>query len=177
MATLSKTLVGVGVILAAVLGAVGPGAVAGAKPGSGPVGPNQPFVGVVNDQTTNASIKVLCPGPPRVHQTGHPVAGQTIGIGSPSAGPVAFGFTGSRADSIVAELVTPAATAVPPVTFTTYGDQPLPTTLVLPCTGSSTVLFSPRPTSPTARHTHVAVTFEATCGGVVCPVDTRGRAQ
>jgi hypothetical protein len=180
MATLSKTLVGTGVLLAALLAAVGPGAVAGAKPGTGPVGPNQSFVGLVNDQTTNASIKVLCPGPLRVHQTGHPVAGQTIGIGSMSASPVASGFTGSLATAIVARLATPSAasaTAFPPLTFTAYGDLSLPTTILLPCTGQSTVLFTPRPTSPTARSAKVPVAFEATCGGTVCPVTTRSRAQ
>jgi hypothetical protein len=180
IANLSKTTVAIGVVLASVLATMGPGAVASAKPGTGPVGPHQSFVGLVNDQTKNASIKVLCPGPLRVHQTGHPVAGQTIGIGSMSASAAASGFTGTLADTIVVRLATPAAStasAFPPLTFTAYEDQPLATDILLPCTGQSTVLFAPRPTSPTARGAKVPVVFEATCGGIVCPVTARRQAQ
>jgi hypothetical protein len=61
----------------------------------------------------------------------------------------------------------PSSTAAPPdLTFTTYGSQPIPTTLLLPCIGSGTVVFTPRPTSATARSVTLTVTFVSPCPGV-----------
>jgi hypothetical protein len=45
------------------------------------------------------------------------------------------------------------------VTFTSYGSPPIPTSLVLPCSATGSVVFSPRPTSRTARSTTVTVTY------------------
>jgi hypothetical protein len=135
------------------------------------VGPNQSFVGLVNDHPGKATVEVVCPGPLRVDQHGYALPGQTLGVESPSPVAAALGFTGTRADSIVAQFLTPSTTAAgTTVTFTDYGNQPLPTTVLLPCDGSSTAVFVPRPTSPTARSSRVTVTFEPTCDTPACPV-------
>jgi hypothetical protein len=63
------------------------------------------------------------------------------------------------------------------VTFTDYGSQPIPTTILLPCYGSTTVLFVPRPTSRTARSAHVKITFVPTCGSTVCPATGGDRTR
>ena len=52
------------------------------------------------------------------------------------------------------------------MTFTAYGSQPLPSTLLLPCLGPGTVVFSPVPGSATARSETMAVTFVTPCPGV-----------
>jgi len=176
---ISPTLAAAGIVVAGILGVTVPAGLAGAQPAQRPIGPDQSFVGLVNDKTVNASVQVLCPGPIRVNERGHPVAGQTIGVSDVLASAAtSVGFTGSRAHSIVATFTPATSTAAPgSVTFTSYGDEPLPTTLNLPCYGSATVLFVPRPTSPTARSAHVNVTFVATCGGPVCPVVTSDRAR
>jgi hypothetical protein len=169
MAKLSKTLVAGAVVLIGILA----GSSAGAGPAAQPVGPNQPFVGLVNSRLQSATIDVVCPGPIRVNQHGNPAPGQTVGIGNPTAVAATFGFTGSRADSIVAFVLSPAASgAVQAVTFTTYGNQPIPTAWDLPCTGRSTMLFVPRPTSKTARSARVTVTFVPVCLTPVCPAST-----
>ena len=161
-------------IIAGVLAVAAPAALAGAQPGVVPVGPHQSFVGVVNDNSVTATVQVLCPGGPIfIGEKGHPVAGQTVGVGSPSATATAasLGFTGTLAHAIGAQF-TPTATsaAIGNVIFTAYGDKPIPSTLLLPCYGTATVLFVPRPTSQTARPARVTVTYEATCGSNVCPV-------
>jgi hypothetical protein len=70
----------------------------------------------------------------------------------------------------VAQFGPTSTAAAPVVTFTQYGSQPIPTTLRLPCYGTSSVLFRPVPTSATARSTHVSVRFVPTCLSVACPV-------
>jgi hypothetical protein len=181
MAKSSLTLVTAGIVLtavlgAAVLGAAVPVALAGAQPAPVAVGPNQSFVGLVNGHPGKATIEVVCPGPLRVNQHGYALPGQTLGVESPS--PVALGYTGTRADSIVAQFLTPSTTAAgTTVTFTDYGNQPLPTTVLLPCDGSSTVVFVPRPTSATARSSRVTVTLEPTCDTPACPVTRSDRAR
>ena len=176
MTKISTALATAGIVVTGILGVAVP---AGAQPAQRPIGPDQGFVGLVNDKTVNATVQVLCPGPIRVNERGHPVAGQTIGVSDVLASAAtSVGFTGSRAHAIVATF-TPAATTAAPgaVTFTTYGDEPLPTTLNLPCYGAATVLFGPRPTSATARSAHVNVTFVAACDGPVCPVVASDRSR
>jgi hypothetical protein len=170
MTKLPRTLVGAGIVLAGVLATAG--TVADAQPVS-PVAPGQSFVGMVNGHTTDAAIAVLCPGPLRIGQTGSAAPGQTIGIASPASSAAASGFTGSLAHSIVADLITPAATASPPVVFTVYGTLGIPSSVQFPCTGTSTVVFAPRPTSPTARSARVTVHFVPTCATPVCPALAR----
>lgn len=172
----SKLLVSAIAVGATVAAVTGVGA-AGAQSAAGPIGPNQTFAGLVNGHTGRAKVDVYCPGPVRINQTGHPISGQTIGVESPSPSTVG-GFTGSAADSIVATLApTSAGTAPLSTIFTQYGSMPLPTTIVLPCHGTAKVVYTPAPTSPTARDATVRVTFVAVCPQV-CPLDSaRQHAQ
>jgi hypothetical protein len=126
---------------------------ASAAAGLSRIGPNQAFVGLVNGKHNHATIEVICPGPTR---TGHPLRGQTLDVhGGVDDLP---GFTGSRANEIVATLPTTSVTFS--VVFTHYDmPAPIPVSLVLPCGGKSQVIFSPVPTSRTAIADHVAVTF------------------
>jgi hypothetical protein len=135
------------------------GGVAEATPTTTTIGPHQPFVGVVNGKSSNATVVVACPGP--AGRTGHPVGG-TIAVEPPSTVSGTTGYTGSRGHSVVARFVlpVPTATAPPALTFAQYGSQPIPSSMVVPCSGTGVVVFSPQPTSKTARSTSVGVTFE-----------------
>ena len=177
MTTLSKALVAAGMTLTAVAGVtvaeVGPLAgPAGARTIAtlNPIGPNQSFIGLVNGAPANASIAVQCPGPLKSNQTGNPVTGQTMAVENPSTSAAATGSTGAHGHQVLAEFV-PTATVGAEIreTFTDYGSQPIPASVQLPCTGTSTVLFTPRPFTKTAHAYRVSVTFVATCGSTVCP--------
>lgn len=136
---------------------------AGAQTASTAIGPNQAFIGLVNGTRPKATIKVVCPGPvrpPPATQTGHPVSGQTLAVTASRSTLTSVGRTGSRGTSISVTFVTPVDAPTVPVTFTRYGTQPLPTSLLLPCSGSTPVVFSPQPTSKTARSSSVSTTYE-----------------
>jgi hypothetical protein len=180
MTKISATRMAAALVLAGILAGAVPAGRAVADPAQRPIGPDQGFVGLVNDKTVNATVQILCPGGPiRVGERGHPVAGQTVGVANLLAATATqVGFTGSRAHSISATFTPATSTAANGnITFTTYGDEPLPTTLSLPCYGTTTVLFVPRPTSPTARSARLTVTYETTCGSPVCPVVRSDRAR
>lgn len=150
--------VALGVILAMTLGGLCLGASAQASP---KVAPKQAFVGLVNGQSSKATIDVVCPGPVRLGETGHPTSGQTIGVEFPPPSPstVSAGYTGSRGRSIVVLFVSPVASASSTVVFTQYGTQALPTTLLVPCSGMSPVVFVPRPSSKSAKSSTVTVVY------------------
>ena len=162
---MSLALVAGGIGLAALIGAVAAAPSVSAQ-SAVPIGPQQVFTGLVNGMHPTGTIKVFCPGPIRVGQTGHPVGGQTVGVRRAAASTtVGTGFTGSLGMSIVVSFASPVATGpgpttTPPITFTTYGTQPIPTSLTTPCRGRRAVIFSPRPTSKTARNAVVQVTYE-----------------
>jgi hypothetical protein len=180
MTKTSMILFGAGLSVIAVLVPALPGHAAGVDKATTSVKPHQAFVGLVNGDSADATVAVICPGPIRLGQTGYAASGQTVAVEPASTVASSPGFTGTKADSIVAELPTPASTstaAEATVTFTAYGSQPIPTTVLLPCNGSSTALFVPRPTSKTARSAEVSFRFVATCGGPVCPVTVRNRAR
>jgi hypothetical protein len=124
-----------------------------------PIGPNQYFQGIVNGARTDAVIKVVCPGPATPGQVGHPAAGQTLSVGQgPISSPNVGGYTGSAATSIVATLGANSSTAA--IIFDTYNTtRPIPTSILLPCSGPGTVVFRPSPTSDTARPDFVPVTY------------------
>jgi hypothetical protein len=178
MTTLSKALVAAGMSLTAVAGVtvaeVGPLAgPAGARTIAtlNPIGPNQSFIGLVNGASANATIAVQCPGPMKSNQTGNPVTGQTMAVENPSpTSAAAVGSTGAHGHEVLAEFV-PTATVGAEIreTFSDYGSLPIPASVQLPCNGTSTVLFAPRPFSKTAHSFRVSVTFVATCGSTVCP--------
>ncbi|MGO8873986.1 MAG: hypothetical protein ACLQPH_21780 [Acidimicrobiales bacterium] len=131
------------------------------------VGPDQAFVGSVDGSLGSpepAVIKVVCPGPATLGQTGHPLSGQTVEVNLASSVVPPPGFTGTRATSIAAFFGPPPPTATGPgqVTFKRYGvPEAIPTTLELPCSGSGVVTFIPFPESPpTSRSEGVPVEFD-----------------
>jgi hypothetical protein len=152
-----RTLIG---LLPLGLALVAPGtAAADTSPPTFPILPNQWFAGVVNGQTANATIRMVCPGP--ATGTGHPASGQTLSVNrvSPPTDTTNFGFTGSGGNSIAAAPAISSTTNTP-VIFTEYfRPSALPTTWTLPCEGDGRIDFTPRPDSPTARTAHVAVHF------------------
>jgi hypothetical protein len=125
-----------------------------------PIGPHQYFAGVVNGQTGQALIQMGCIGPIHPGQTGHPLPGQTVNVVPvPSSTTTDVGYTGSAATAIDVTMGAPSSTVIFAV-LRYYGvTAPIPTSLVLPCAGSGTVVFIPSPTSTTARSASVAVTF------------------
>jgi hypothetical protein len=127
-----------------------------------PIGPDITFAGVVNGVEANGVIQVVCPGPITPGETGHPVSGQHLEVVTAPATSTVSGFTGTKADSIDAYILTPAGTATgPAIVFNAfYVEESIPTSLNLPCYGTGSVIFVPEPTSPTARTATVAVTFE-----------------
>lgn len=127
-----------------------------------PIGPDITFSGVVNGAESNAAIQVVCIGPIIVGETGHPAAGQYLEVVTAPAASAAAGFTGTAADAINAYILTPtSASAGPVIVFNSfYVEEPIPTGIELPCTGTGSATFVPEPTSPTARSTTVALTFE-----------------
>jgi len=149
-----------------------PGAAQAASPNLGPaVGPNQYFTGTVTGVASSGSassdvIGVLCAGP---EATGSPLPGQTVEV-ELAVAPITptFGFTGSAAKSIEAELVW--STANPPIVvispiddFTEYSTPlAIPTNIKVPCSGPGEVDFVPQPGSSTAVPYVVHITFEST---------------
>lgn len=127
-----------------------------------PIRPNMVFSGVVNGAETNAVIKVVCPGPVTSNEVGHPVSGQYLEVVTSPVIASNSGYTGSAANSIDAYIATPTGAVVGPVVVfnSFYVEEPIPTTLELPCSGTGSVIFVPEPTSPTARDSVVSVTFE-----------------
>ena len=124
----------------------------GSAAAQAPVGPNQLFSGVVNGRTANATVYVVCPGPTYPGELGRPFADKWEVV------PGGSGFTGSAANRIVATISSPAKGATS--TFTEYGvAQAFPATALLPCSGTGTAVFTPAPTSPTARAAVVTVRF------------------
>jgi hypothetical protein len=144
--------------------AAGP-AGAGATIGGGPIGPDQVFGALINGSTgANGPvvIQMACFGPIRPGQTGHPMAGQTLAVFRPEVIRGQFGNTGADGTSIVAFFgpppPTPASTNA--VRFRYYRTKAMPTTLVLPCAGSSDVFFVPLPMSPgTSKSVTIPVTY------------------
>ena len=124
--------------------------------------PDQQFVGLINGTNNgtgqNVTVKMACFGPVRPGQTGHPFGGQPVEVAKAEV-IATFGYTGSLGTSIVANF--PSTGATPQrLPFTDYGaPQNIPTTWFFPCYGSGTVVFSPQPTSPTAKSFTVTVNF------------------
>ncbi len=122
-----------------------------------PIGPDQYFVGVVNDHTDHATIWMDCGGP--ISQ-GHPHRGQTVeALMAPVITTSDAGFTGSAAHAIDVRFPTPVSVNSP-VVLRAYGAKAeIPVSLTLPCSGTGKVAFVPDPTSPTARPATVDVSF------------------
>lgn len=135
-------------------------AAAGGVVDPAPIGPNNYFVGLVNNTTGPATVQMACVGPVVPGQTGHPLAGQTVKA-LPVTPPTSTitGYTGTAATAIAVTFATPASVGTPIVLHDWAVSAPIPTTLVLPCSGTGLVTFTPIPTSPTAKAATVTVNF------------------
>jgi hypothetical protein len=123
-----------------------------------PIGPNQFFRGFINNAPPGAAIiKVACPVG---SSTGTPIANQPIEVKTaPGTSTTDTGFTGANGKKITADLTPSTATFVL-ATFTSYFVvKHIPTNVLVPCSGSGTVLFVPSPTSGTAVTARLPVTF------------------
>ena len=123
-----------------------------------PIGPNEYFSGYINNHPPGkAVIKVVCPGP---GTTGHPAANQKIEV--KMAQPTStfdIGFTGSAGKKITATLA-PAATTTILASFTSFFvPKKIPTSIIVPCSGTGTVVFAPSPVSSTAKSAKLPVAF------------------
>jgi hypothetical protein len=132
---------------------------------AGPISPNQYFTGFVNGLPGEVRIAVTCDGPDDVVPFGHPVAGQTLearqfatGESSVLPPPISnFGFTGSAGKALEVRVNGKAAALL-----REYEEVvEIPTNILVPCFGSSTVTFTPAPTSGTAATATVRVTFQS----------------
>jgi len=130
------------------------------------IGPNQHFVGALGgDSTSPATLQMGCFGPITPGESGHPLANQFAEVLSPavSSGSAALGFTGTLANAVDISIVYARGTIVvvtPIGEVTAYGQElEVPTSLVLPCSGSGTLVFEPTPTSPTAVPYDLTVNF------------------
>ena len=136
---------------ALVVGTAGAGAAVVAH---GKIGPHQYFVGFVNGNSGlvhHAQIRVACAGPIQPGRTTHPLAHQTLNVTRPTAISTKFGFTGPRGTHISAYLgIPPAATDGGGIATFAYYDtpKPIPTTLIVPCSGSGFITFIPFPRDP-----------------------------
>lgn len=93
-------------------------------------------------------------------QTGHPFAGQTLAVRrAPNTS--TSGVTGASTASVgvfFGVLPPSVSGATSLVDFTRYGTRAIPTSLTLPCAGTSTVYFVPLPVEPSKLYA-VPVSF------------------
>jgi hypothetical protein len=124
-----------------------------------PIEPNQYFTGLINGHPPgHAIIRVACPGPDG--KTGSPLGHQTVEVEpAPSSSAADLGYTGSKGRSITAALSTsPAAVAIG--SFTSfYVKEYIPTNIVVPCSGSGTIIFAPDHGGKKAQAARLHVTF------------------
>ena len=125
------------------------------------IGPNQSFVGLVNNRSANATIEMACFGPSRPGEYGHPLAGQTLEVklvGSVTSA-VPLAFTGA-AREIQATYAISNTLEVLLAEFSSYYVQaPLSTSLTFPCTGTAVIPFTPVEGGPRAHPWNTTVTF------------------
>jgi hypothetical protein len=133
--------------------AMAPAAAAAATP----IGPNQIFLGQVNGSSTKVKFDVVCPG---AANTGRPV-GDTVGVEKLQDPILGFGRTGN-ASAIAASLDYKSGSSTVSehvAKFTTYTTKPVPTSVVTPCSGTGTMVFSPINGGKGATSASVTVTF------------------
>ena len=137
-----RFLLGVTVGAIALLGSVA--TAAGQVHDPAPIGPNQSFVGLVNNRSSKAIIEMACFGPSEPGEYGHPLAGQTLEVAlSPLTSAVPLAFTGA-AHEIDATYEISDTLEVLLAEFSSYYVQaPLSTSLSFPCSGTG-VIPSPR---------------------------------
>jgi hypothetical protein len=122
------------------------------------------YSGVVNDSTGESGpvkITVVCAGP---SSTGHAAAAQTVGVKlvPVPSGTTTLGYTGDNGRSIGAFFGAPPpdpGAGMSYVRFGFYRTKPIPTSLVLPCSGDGRVTFVPLPNLPPAQSIAIPVEF------------------
>jgi len=122
-----------------------------------PIGPNQIFLGLVNGSSTTVNFDVVCAG---AANKGRPV-GDNVGVEKLQDPIPGFGRTGN-ASAISARLKykSGSSTVTEHVAkFTMYTSKPVPTSVVTPCSGTGTVVFSPVKGGHGATPASVTVTF------------------
>jgi hypothetical protein len=133
-----------------------------------PLAAHAQFGATVNGATDHATIRMACFGPDRPGRTGHPLAGQTIGVFRPEVlTRPTFGTTGTPARAIVVLIISRLGTAGPVAVFRRLlltrpvisATQWLPAGLTLPCSGRALVLFAPVPGTPDAHPATVEITL------------------
>jgi hypothetical protein len=155
------------VVVGSALAAVSLGLSGVASAASSRVGPDQAFRALVNGRSGHeapVTIRMACFGPSLPGQLGHPMAGQTVKVLLRVHDGPGAGFTGADATGIGVFFGPPPPTATPGsglASLSRYGvAKAIPTTLLLPCSGSGQVTFVPLPMSPpTSRPAVVPVTF------------------
>ena len=149
-----RKVIVIGAAIAAVTSLLGVGA-SGAI-AKVPIAPNEYFNGLVNGQSKEATILMVCPGP--AGGTGHPAGGQYVSVAGPfSSGE---GFTGN-AKSVNAALYFPTGSTPVHLAKLRYYYKPaaISTELELPCEGSGVAVFSPVLGGEAARAAKVSVRF------------------
>jgi hypothetical protein len=124
-----------------------------------PIGPKQYFTGLVNNHPPGAAtINVVCPGPEG--KTGHPEQNQPVEVvPTKPTSTNDVGYTGSKGRAITATLG-PSTAVINIAKFSGYyAPANIPTKILLPCSGTGTIRFTPSPTSKTARAATLTVTF------------------
>ena len=158
-----RAAVAITVLIAVVAFTTPVSAAAGSHPA---IVPHEFFKATVNGSAGEGGpvrISMTCAGP---STTGHPAGGQTVGVKLvpvPSSSPSVLGYTGDSGTSIGAFFGAPppGGGATTYVRFTVYRTEPLPTSLVLPCSGFGRATFVPLPNLPPARSFTVPVEFSS----------------
>ena len=124
-----------------------------------PIGPNEYFSGYINGHPPGAAvIRVVCPGP--VQKTGHPAGNQHIEV--KTASPIStfdLGYTGSAGNTITAALAPAASTSILASFKAYFVPKLISTKILVPCSGTGTVVFAPSPGSSTAMSAKLPVKF------------------
>ena len=166
-------VVAVSIVVAGALALTLPGwSVGSAFAGSHPrVAPHQTFDGYVNGRRGGwrhpVTLFMDCIGPIVPGQTGHPLPDQSVEVRLATEARRLSGATGDAATNIEAFFGTlpPGSTfstsSTSTVSFSRYGVvKSIPTSIELPCSGTSQVTFVPFPRSPpTSRPATVPVRY------------------
>ena len=158
----------IAVVAVAIVTVVALPTAAGAASYTGPnvsVGPRQYFVGLEFGLKAKPNVvNVNCAGPAT---TGHPAAGQRVEVllVLPPIVPT-DGYTGTLAKRIQTNLVWPVGPVLESAfiaNFTSYAVKlAIPTKITVPCSGTGQMVYTPMPTSNTAKSSVISVTFQST---------------
>ena len=125
------------------------------------IGPNQAFVGLVNNRSSNAQIEMACFGPSWPGELGHPLAGQTLEVKlvGPRTSAVPLAFTGAAREIQATYAISPTLEVLLAEFSSYYVQMPLSTSVTFPCSGTAVIPFAPVEGGPRARPWRTRVTF------------------